>query len=499
MGNQISFFTPVSFGSQSGPLSEKIDNYFYLGGKKAYVIPGHVEQGSEDVILTPGQSSFLTTALKIVSYFTLIIPALMLIAKAALRYSHSFYIIDVQAKVEEGINISEVTARKIQELMPKIRRREEDGEIVWHSSGNNLVFGLTSVPNLVFKMARPGVGILGAGGYLSSEDITESRFANMVKAKEVCLVHQLGLLLIPHAKKFTVDGMSLIAEECVDIHQNESAQEHFYQLSGLNETARQLATFIAKTGFSDVEWRNMPVVDTAPEFQGSRRIALIDLEEMDSASTGIFGGGFGRRGLVSCLHSEEQIDLVLAEARKLGVNPRYRTTEGVREHRVEEIRSDRAMHEFYQRNGILENPRKPIQVLDLESLGLDLDESAEMRTGRRLKTGSGDDWDFEWETTQVTMRKAIIDVIAAINAAIQETPEEASLKGKRYIRLDHNSNEPETFFLKEYDRLGCKQFGFVSDEELNQRWLKRIVDALAEKGHIFKLDKQNNYGYFIQA
>lgn len=135
MGNQISFFTPVGFGSQSQPFSEKIDNYFHLGGKKAYVIPGHVEQGSEGVVLTQGQSSFLTTVLKIVSYFTLIIPVLMLIAKAALRHSHSFYIIDCKAKVEEGIDISEATARKIQELMPKIRRRQEDNEIVWHSKG----------------------------------------------------------------------------------------------------------------------------------------------------------------------------------------------------------------------------------------------------------------------------------------------------------------------------------------------------------------------------
>ena len=477
-------------------MLETVDSYFYLGGKKAYVIPGHTQQDGEGTILTKDSPAFLITALKVISYLTVAIPVILLIAKAVLRSIHSFHIIDAKQKLEEGMDISQTTIEKIQTLMPKIQGRQDDAEITWHASGNNLVFSLTTVPNLIFKMAPPGRGVLRAGGVLSAAQISEERFANMVKAKEVCLAHQLNLLVVPHAQKFNVAGMTLIAEESVDINQDESAQEHLYQLSGLNETARQLAAFIAKTGFSDVEWRNMPLVDTAPEFQGNRRVALIDLEEMDGANTGIFGGGFGRRGLVRCLASEEQIDVAITEARRHGVVSQDAVQ--IKARRMEEIQSDHQLQQFYMRNGILENARKLIQVDDLASLGLDLEEQGLMRTGRRLQTGTGvGNW--EWETTPVTMEHAITDVIAAINKGIRETPDNASLKGKRYIRLDHDSQEEENLFLKEYNRLGCKEFGFVSDEELNQRWLKRIIDALVAKGHVFRLDKQNAYGYFVQA
>ena len=158
---------------------------------------------------------------------------------------------------------------------------------------------------------------------------------------------------------------------------------------------------------------------------------------------------------------------------------------------IEEIQSDAQLQEFYRRNGILENARKPILVDDLNSLGLDLEEKGEMRIGRRLRTGTGEYSGFKWEPIPVTMKKAVTEVIDAINAAIMTTPENASLKGKRYIQLDHNSDEPENSFLKIYDHLKYKESG--------QPWLERIVDALVTKGYIFKLDKQNAYGYFVQA
>ncbi|PWU16008.1 MAG: hypothetical protein C5B45_01475 [Chlamydiae bacterium] len=496
--SKVEFFTAVSFGDKpkacTQSLLETVDSYFCLGGKKAYVILGQAQQGSEGtIILTKDSPAFLITALKVISYLTVAIPVVLLIAKAILRSIHTFHIVDAKQKLEEGIDIPQATIEKIQALMLKIQRHQDDAEITWYASSNNLVFRLDSVPDLIFKMPLSTGGV--SFNQKKSKERSEKRFANMVKATEVCLAHQLGLLVVPHAKKFNAAGMTLIAEERIDVNPNESAQEHLYQLSGLNETARQLATFIAKTGFSDVEWRNMPLVDTASEFQGNRRVALVDLEEMREAKTGIFGGGLGRRGLIGCLASEEQIDIAITEARRHGVV--HQDVAQIKARRIEEIQSDQQLQQFYMRKGILENARKSIQVDDLSSLGLNLEEQGIMR-GRRLRTGTGDDdMDFEWERTPVTMGKAITDVIAAINTGLRETPENASLKGKRYIRLDHDSQEEENFFLKEYHRLGCK--GFVSDEELNQRWLKRIIDALVAKGHLFKLDKQDPYGYFVQA
>lgn len=496
---KVGFFTAVSFGDQpkscTQSLLETVDGYFYLGGKKkAYVILGHAQQDGEGTILAKDSPAFLITALKVISYFTIVIPVILLATKAVLRSIHSFHVIDAKQKLEEGMDVSQATIEKIQALMPKIKRRQEDAEITWHASGNNLVFSLTTVPNLIFKMAPPGRGALRAGGVLSAAQISEKRFANMVKAKEVCLTHRLSLLVIPHAQKFNVDGMTLIAEECVNINQNESAQEHLYQLSGLNETVRQLVTFIAKTGFSDVEWRNMPLVDTAPEFQGNRCVALIDLEEMDGADTGIFGGGFGRRGLVRCLHSEAQIDLALAEAQRQGI--RYSSPEQVKERRMQEIQSDQQLQQFYMRNGILENARKPVQVDDLTTLGLNLEEQGDRCIEEIRRNGSDEEPSIEYRQQSITLRDAVVDVVAQINKALTETPENAAIKGKRYILLNIHDSES----LRDYDRLGPPQDKFaITKEEEKQIWLRRIISALVAKGHLFKLDKVNGHGYFIQA
>lgn len=377
--------------------------------------------------------------------------------------------------------------------MPKIQRGHEDPEITWHASGNNLVFSLTAVPNLIFKMAPPGRGVFRAGGVLSAEQISEQRFANMVKAQQVCLVHQLGLLVIPHAKKFNVAGMTLIAEERLNINQNESAQEHLYQLSGLNETTKQLATFIAKTGFSDVEWRNMPLIDTAPEFQGNRRVGLIDLEEMDGADTGIFGGG--RRGLIRCLHSEAQIDIALAEAERLGIVDRFIKPQEAKASRLKEIQNDRELQQFYMRNGILGNARKAIHVGDLTTLDLNLDEQGYLRILEVRRNGSDEEPHIEHRRQPITLREAVVDVIAKINDAIAKTPENASIKGKRYILLNTNSGS-----LQDYNRLGIPDDQFsITEQEEQQIWLRKIINALVAKGHLFKLATVNGNGYFIQA
>lgn len=451
----VNFFTAVSFGNQpkscSQTLLEKVDGYFHLGGKKAYVIPGHTQQGVEGVLLTQDSPSLFIVVLRVLSYFTIIFPIVMLAVKAVLRSIHTFHIIDVRQKIEEGINLSQKNLEAIAKLM------QESQEIIKYS-GRNQVFSLKSMPELIFKrVAGP-----------------ESRFANMIRAKEVCLAHQLSLLIIPHAKIIKIGDSTLIVEERFNIRQHDSAQEELYSvLSGLDETVRQLAIFIAKTGFSDVEWRNIPIVDDAPEFQGSRRVALVDLEEMESAETGLFGEWI-RRGLIRCLSSERHIEIALAVARRYGIHDRYSTTAKVKAERINEVQSYQRLQQFYAEHGILKNARKPIQVDDLSSLGLNLEEQRE----------------------QCTMRKAVAYVITCINEAIGNTPEDASVKGKRYIYLNTNRD----LKLMTCEKLGLPEDGrLVTETDENQGWLRRIINALVAKGHLFKLDRVNGHGYFIQA
>jgi len=346
--SEINFFTAVSYNSGS-TLVEKVDDYFNLGGKKAIVIEGRTSNGQEKVILSPSESSLLARIAKLLSYFTIVMPLFMLVAKAILRSQHNFKVIDIRKELEEGITISSETTRKIQELMPKILQGKEDDQIQWSMTKRTRVFKLAQHPDLVFKIAN-----------VRNENILY-RFENMVDAKQTCLVHQLGLLIIPHAKTFTVnaDGneYTFIAEEYLEFNPRESSQEEFYHKYSreLNETAHQLATFVAKSGFNDVAWRNIPILTEAQGYQGPRRVGLIDLEHMWNKSTGFLGEqyycGNRSRGLIACV-SEEQIDIVIAEACKNGIITEAEAVEAKKK-RLKEIESDKSLQDYFQRNRII--------------------------------------------------------------------------------------------------------------------------------------------------
>lgn len=496
--SKISFFTPIYYGSEAKTAKEKaienIDNYFHLTGKKAVVIQSRtLNQKHEKVLLSKTKFSALTllkTISVVLSCFTIIIPLIMCISKAILRSSHSYKLMNAKKELENNLQIPESTVDKIQALMPKILKGENDEEIEYLKGSK--VFRLKDMPHLVFKMgiSSKNSKTLYNGEWVDSKELMEYRFENMIKAKEVCLVHHLGLLIIPQAKKLTFstdEGREcvVIAEESMDLDHEESAQEEFYYKYSkeLNETVRQLAIFIAHTGFNDVTPRNIPILNEDEDFHGPRRVALIDLEHMESRLNGFTGDINGSCGLIRCV-SEEQIDIVIAEARKNGVHIKA----DEKKRRLKEIDSDKKLRQYYEKNGIV-NGGELLQV-EMNSLGLDLDEEAITRKFTEEENGN-----VKIKKSTVTMRKAVEDVINEINRLIQEKSDKESIKGKRYILLNTH-NDP--FIL--YNNLGIpKNKVFTTAEEEKNLWLHRIIQALEDKGHIFKLVQVNGHGYFIQA
>lgn len=491
---KLNFFTSVTYTAPSKSIGssilEKVDNYFYLGGKKAHVIQGRTKNGQEKVILFETKSSLLARVGKVLSYFTIVTPLLMLIAKAVLRSTHSFKLIDPKQKLEKGMNVSDETVAKIQGLMPKILREQEDDKLEWLSNGNNLVFKLAQHPQLVFKIPRPNY-VRGKGKLpICASNCTDVRFENMVKAKEICVANELGLLIIPHAKKLTVnaDGndYAFIVEESLDLNPNESAHKEFYHKysTELNETARQLAIFVAKTGFNDVTWRNIPILNEAQEFQGSRRVALIDLEHMNSTVKGFLGDDNGSCGLIGCV-SEAQIDSVIAEARKQGVAITDEKALNAKTRRLQELESDKALRTFYEKKGIITG-KEPIQV-DLDSLDLDLTEEDQVH----FPVINGEGVELEEET--ITLRKVTEDIIEEINERIQNSSDQASIRGKRYFFLKMSNK------FRSYQRIGNSSQNILSKEQLNQLWFNRIFTALVNKGYIWKFDDVYGNCPHIQA
>jgi hypothetical protein len=91
----VPFFLPIKYGppcSWGQWVKENIDFYFYLKGTVGISIGGK-ERFLDTSVFVQGvclnergvQIPFLKTALKVTSYFTVVIPALMLIAKLVSR------------------------------------------------------------------------------------------------------------------------------------------------------------------------------------------------------------------------------------------------------------------------------------------------------------------------------------------------------------------------------------------------------------------------------
>jgi hypothetical protein len=155
------------------------------------------------------------------------------------------------------------------------------------------------------------------------------------------------------------------------------------------------------------------------------------------------------------------------------------------------------LQRFYTRNGILENARKPIQIGDLNTLGLNLDEQVHLHIRKVRRNGSDGEASIEYIQQSITLREAVEDVITQINTQISEAPAAASAKGTRYILLNTNHGT-----LRDYLHIGLdgQYVRFISsDEQESQTWMARIINTLVAKGHLFKLDKVNGHGYFIQA
>lgn len=92
MAASVNFFTPINYLNHEkgvfAPIRKFADNYFYYGGKRAYVIDAKGK--NYDVQLLDCKAKTLTTALKIASLATIVIPLTMLLIKAASRIGKTF-------------------------------------------------------------------------------------------------------------------------------------------------------------------------------------------------------------------------------------------------------------------------------------------------------------------------------------------------------------------------------------------------------------------------
>lgn len=91
----VSFFTPIHYGpaakSWGHTFVEKVDDYFFLRGRKAVVLVGFPKTNNSQPTLYQKNFPSFGTVLKVISYCTVIIPLIVLVAKVCLRYMYRFH------------------------------------------------------------------------------------------------------------------------------------------------------------------------------------------------------------------------------------------------------------------------------------------------------------------------------------------------------------------------------------------------------------------------
>jgi hypothetical protein len=94
---KINFFTAIHYNNNpsfSQKWLERVDDYFYLKGKKIQVVKGIHRKTEEAVIEIDFSCPWVKTILKIISWFTGVIPLAFFLAKVILRSKHHFVLID---------------------------------------------------------------------------------------------------------------------------------------------------------------------------------------------------------------------------------------------------------------------------------------------------------------------------------------------------------------------------------------------------------------------
>lgn len=125
--------TPVTWGHHKKTcgqwLYEKSSNYLNVNGKVAKVLQGHAKNGAQAVEFMDRPSSCCVTALKVISYATIIFPLLALIVRTVLGICYKFYLLSPKEldaiRTEGEAKAAAVGAINKQKELDKQLKRQE--------------------------------------------------------------------------------------------------------------------------------------------------------------------------------------------------------------------------------------------------------------------------------------------------------------------------------------------------------------------------------------
>lgn len=402
---------------------------------------------------------------------------------------------DSERNLQDGVDISENTIKKVQNFVEDFRLGKDlKGVKIYKFWKDRCIFSFDDMPEVIFKVNTRNP---------TTNSSMKERYLRMIYARNVCDTHKLGLLVIPNAKLFSVEHeekqYEILAEKTLDFNSHEGIQQDFFEKDNpnLDEAIKELATFICKTGYSDVSWRNNPFLN--PLDGVKQRIGLIDLEEMESKEIGLFGEK-RRRGLVGCVskrHGEMVKEIALEN--QVPVDSFLE----VYERRKEEIENNNKIIDLYLKNGT--KPRDILNV-DIPSLRFDdLGYNAELTDNLKkcaktlikfinINLLENNDHDHIR-----TSRKIEIHLLGIANRMYR--PQGSPLDEECYDNFSYLGKlSPKFPDMSESHRwLVLSEPQYCGNSYPNESYLGIVINRLIENGHIYEQTIIRNEHRFLQV
>ncbi|KKO96744.1 hypothetical protein THAR02_11153 [Trichoderma harzianum] len=231
--------------------------------------------------------------------------------------------------VRGGVNLTQDTINTLCEVIfssqtQLLNGNPVDGVEILHRG----VFALPCAPDLVFKISNaPKVDLA-------------NRWKNAMRAAEISKEHKpdkFDLIVLPRLTLYTLvsdyilNGQRgeyyLIAEQRLSLSTNPLVHKQLYESLGarLEPALQQLVAFIHATGFCDVDFRHIPILDKELTPKTIPKIGLVDISRCGDVQgeaaqqiyhEAFFGTGPTPRGLFRCI-APEQFELLRAEVSKV--------------------------------------------------------------------------------------------------------------------------------------------------------------------------------------
>lgn len=227
------------------------------------------------------------------------------------------YIYDLTHKQKSDFDVSLTPQQQalLSNIINSKVTAEEKRQYTVLPGGIHDVFILNSAPNIVFKRMK------GAGEERIKNQI-DDELAVYKNGQKIAVEHSLDLIRIPKCCKYELDingkKSYLLAQEMLPCKGDHTFQKGFYRYAFENsQTSKfiasslsQLVKFICLTGFSDVKFNNIPLLD---DLQG---VGLYDLDSGKSVDGLFYSKSYdGKGGALSYSLNEKMYNDLIHEVR----------------------------------------------------------------------------------------------------------------------------------------------------------------------------------------